>query len=341
MAENRRFLVVHTDTATGDEFAVERVLLAQFGADMATTDAMDEDALIDATKDADALLVNRAPITRRLIENLRRCQVIVRKGVGYDVVDVAAATERGILVCTLPDIWTDEVANQALALILACNRRILPLDKLLRSGGWRSYQQVHIGQLRDETLGIIGYGRIGSALARRAVPLGMEILAFDPYLEQSPPRETGVQRVETLEELLVRSDFLSIHCPLTDETFHLIGEPELRRMKPASYVINTARGPIIDQQALTRALQEGWIAGAGLDVLEKEPPNREDPLLAMENVILTPHNGFYSDPAVERMHVRAAEEVIEALSGRWPRGLLNAELRTRERERRGVAASPA
>jgi D-3-phosphoglycerate dehydrogenase len=341
MSENRRFLVVHTDTRTGEEFPVERSLLAEFGADMAATDALDEDALIEATRDADALLVNRAPITRRLIENLRRCQVIVRKGVGYDVVDVEAATERGILVCTLPDIWTDEVANQAMALILACNRRILPLDRLLRSGGWRSYQQVRIGQLRDETLGIIGYGRIGSAVARRAVPFGMEILAYDPYLPQNPPRESGVLRVDTLEELLVRSDFVSIHCPLTDETRHMIGEPELRRMKPTSYVVNTARGPIVDQQALTRALQEGWIAGAGLDVLEKEPPDREDPLLAMDNVILTPHNGFYSDPAVARMHVRAAEEVIDALSGRWPRGLLNVELRTRERERHDAAPSPA
>jgi D-3-phosphoglycerate dehydrogenase len=326
-------LVVHTDTATGDEFPVERAMLESFGAEMATTDALAEDALIEATRDADALLVNRAPITRRLIENFRRCQVIVRKGVGYDVVDVDAATERGILVCTLPDIWTDEVANQAMALILACNRRILPLDKLLRAGGWRSYRQVRIGQLRDETLGIIGYGRIGSAVARRAAPFGMEILTYDPYLPQPPPRETGVRQVQTLDELLELADFVSIHCPLTPETLHMIGEPQLRRMKPTSYIINTARGPVIDQQALTRALQEGWLAGAGLDVLETEPPDREDPLLEMENVILTPHNGFYSDPAVERMHVRAAEEVIDTLSGRWPRGLLNVELRTRERER--------
>lgn len=140
MVADRRFLVVHTDTATGAEFPVERTLLEQFGAEMACTAALDEDALMDATRDADALLVNRAPISRRVIENLQHCQVILRKGVGYDVVDVDAATERGIIVCTLPDIWTDEVANQALALILACNRRILALDRTLRGGGWRGHR---------------------------------------------------------------------------------------------------------------------------------------------------------------------------------------------------------
>lgn len=335
MAADKRYLVVHTDTATGEEFPVERAMLDEFGAEMACTEALDEDSLIDATRDADALLVNRAPITRRLIENLSRCQVIVRKGVGYDVVDVSAATERGILVCTLPDIWTDEVANQAMALLLACNRRVLALDHSLRAGGWRSYKQVRIGQLRDETLGIIGYGRIGTAVARRALPFGMQIIAYDPYLPAPSPRESGVQVVESLEELLQKSDFISVHCPLSPETFHLISEPQFRSMKPTSYIINTSRGPVIDQTALTRALQEGVIAGAGLDVFETEPPERSDPLLSMENVVLSPHNGFYSDPAVERMHVRAAEEVIDVLSGRWPRGLLNVELRTRARDERG------
>ncbi|HTE86389.1 MAG TPA: C-terminal binding protein [Dehalococcoidia bacterium] len=342
MTSQRRFLVVHTDTATGEEFPIERAALDEFGADMVATNARDEDGLIEATRDADALLVNHSLITRRVIENLRCCQVIVRKGVGYDVVDVAAATERGVLVCTLPDIWTDEVANHALALLMACNRRILALDRSLRSGGWRSYKQVRIGQLRDEVLGIVGYGRIGSALARRAVPLGMEIIAYDPYLPQPPPRESGVRMLATLEELLDSSDFVSLHCPLTDETRHLISEPQLRRMKPTSYIVNTARGPIIHQAALTAALREGWIAGAGLDVFEQEPPDPSDPLLALENVVLAPHNGFYSDPSVGRMHLRAAEEVIETLSGRWPRGLLNVELRTQPRGRSAaLAPSPA
>jgi D-3-phosphoglycerate dehydrogenase / 2-oxoglutarate reductase len=342
MSISRRFIVVHTDTATGDEFPIERAMLDEFGADMVPTAAADEQSLTEATRDADALLVNHSHITRNVINNLQRCQVIVRKGVGFDVVDVAAATERGILVCTLPDIWTDEVANHALALILACNRRILQLDRALRSGGWRSYKQIHIGQLRDEVLGIVGYGRIGTAVAKRVVPLGIEIIAYDPYLTQPPPRESGVRLVPTLDALLDAADFVSIHCPLSEETRHMISEPQLRRMKPTSYIINTARGPIIHQAALTKALREQWIAGAGIDVFEKEPPDPSDPLLQLENVVLAPHNGFYSDPSVHRMHVQSAENVIEALSGRWPPGLLNVELRTRTRSEGSPAlASPA
>jgi D-3-phosphoglycerate dehydrogenase len=337
MTTTPRFTVVHTDTATGDEFPIERALLAEFGAEMAVTDAMDEEGLIIATRDADALLVNRAQITRRVIENMRRCQVILRKGVGYDVLDVEAATDHNIIICTLPDIWVDEVANQAMGLLLACNRRLLALDRSLRDGGWRSYSQTHIGQLRDETIGIVGYGRIGSAVAQRAFPFGMEILAFDPYLGQPPARETGVRLVASLGELVERADYLSLHCPLTAETHHLIGEAELRRMKPTAYVINTARGPVIDQTALVRALQEHWIAGAGLDVFEQEPPARDNPLLQMEQVVLAPHNGFYSDPSVQRMHVRSAEEVITVLSGCWPRGLLNTELRSRLQRREAPA----
>jgi len=340
MTATPRFTVVHTDTATGAEFPVERAMLAEFGAEMTATDAMDEEGLISATRDADAVLVNRAQITRRVIENMRRCQVILRKGVGYDVLDVDAATEHDILICTLPDIWTDEVANQAMGLLLACNRRLLALDRSLRAGGWRSYKQIHIGQLRDETLGIVGFGRIGSAVARRAVPFGMEILAYDPYLTQPPAREAGVRMVSALDEILERADFMSLHCPLTTETHHLIDEPRLRRMKQTAYVINTSRGPVIDQPALMRALQEGWIAGAGLDVFEEEPPARDDRLLQMDNVVLAPHNGFYSDPSVERMHVRSAEEVIAVLSGCWPRGLLNTELRSRlQRKEPGSAGS--
>lgn len=328
MPEGKRFTVVHTDTVDVGEYPVERDLLAAFGAELVATNAQDEDSLIEATRDADAILVIKAPFTRRVIENLRRCRAIVRKGVGYDTIDVPAATEHGIRVCTLPDIWTDEVANHALALLLACNRRLLRLDREMRSGSWRSFQQTHTGQLSGETLGIVGLGRIGSALARRVLPLGLQVVAYDPYLTTAPP-ETGARLVATLDELLDVADYVSVHTPLAPDTFHMIGRPQFQRMKPTAYLINTARGPIVDQAALVKALQEGQIAGAGIDAFEQEPPSRADPLLSLENVIVTPHNAFYSDPAVARMHRRSAQEVIEALSGRRPPGLLNTELRDR------------
>ena len=326
MPEGRRFTVIHTDTADIGEYPVERDLLAEFGAELVATNAQDDEGLIAATRDADAILVIKAQFTRRVIENLQRCRAIVRKGVGYDTIDVSAATEHGIPVCTLPDIWTDEVANHALALLLACNRRLLRLDRGMRTGAWRSFTQTHTGQLSGETLGIIGLGRIGSALARRVLPLGLQVIAYDPYLTAAPAG-TGARLVPTLGELLDLADYVSVHTPLAPDTFHLIGEPQLRRMKSTAYLINTARGPIVDQAALVRALQEGWIAGAGIDAFEQEPPAQSDPLLAFENVIVTPHNAFYSDAAVARMHRRYAQEVIEALSGRRPPGLLNTELR--------------
>jgi len=329
MSEARRFTVVHTDTVDIGEYPVEQDLLAEFGADLVATNAQDEESLIEATRGADAILVIKAQFTRRVIEQLKCCRAIVRKGVGYDTIDVPAATEHGIPVCTLPDIWTDEVANHALALLLACNRRLLSLDRGMRTGGWRSFKQAHTGQLSGETLGILGLGRIGSALARRVLPIGLQVVAYDPYLTLAP-QDTGARLVSTLDELLDASDYISVHAPLEPDTFHMIGEPQFRRMKPTAYLINTARGPIVDQAALVKALQEGWIAGAGIDAFEQEPPARSDPLLAFENVVVTPHNAFYSDAAVARMHRRSAHEVIEALSGRWPPGLLNSELRARQ-----------
>lgn len=341
MTANPRFKVVHTDTPDLQQFAVEQQLLAEFGAELVATDAVDENDLMAAVHDADALLVNRAAITRRLIEQMPRCQVVVRKGVGYDSVDVDAATEHGVLVCTLPDIWTDEVANHALALMLALNRRLLPLDRRLRSGGWRSFKQEHMGSVTGETVGIVGYGRIGSAFGRRVTALGPAVIYYDPYIAAPPGRESGIERVHSLEELLRRSDYVSIHTPLTPETQHMFSDEQFRQMKPTAYLINTARGPVVNQQALVRALREGQIAGAGIDAFEQEPPALNDPLLQLDSVILTPHNAFYSDPAVARMHVRAAQEVIETLSGNWPPGLLNTELRRRGQRRQPIAAQSA
>ena len=320
MTEQEGFLVVHTDAAPHADYSTETERLAAIGARFVPTRAANEDELIANTRAADALCVTSARITRRVIEHLERCRVIVRYGVGFDVVDVDAATEHGIMVCTMPDFCTEEVANHALMLLLACNRRLITLHQKLREGAWGRPELREIGPLYGETLGIVGYGRIGRALARRGRVLGMRIIAADPYTTEPPEAD---DRILPLDEVLAQADYVSVHTPLNAETRGLINERALRLMRPHAYLINTSRGPVVDQAALIRALGEGWIAGAGLDVMEQEPPGPDDPLLALPNVVLTPHAAFYSEASIQRQHERAAENVICALTGICPPGLLN------------------
>jgi D-3-phosphoglycerate dehydrogenase len=315
-----RYLVVHTDGGFSRDWSIETERLATIGARFQPTVSADEDELIANTRSADALCVTASRITRRVIENLERCTAIVRYGVGFDVVDVDAATERGIMVCTMPDFCTEEVANHALMLLLACNRRLITLHDRMRQGVWARPELRAIGPLYGETLGIVGYGRIGRAMARRGRALGMSVVAADPYTT-SPP-DAG-DRILPLADVLGSADYVSVHTPLNAETHHLIDEQALRQMQSHAYLINTARGPVIDQAALHRALTEGWIAGAGLDVYESEPITPGNPLLALPNVVLTPHSAFYSEASVQRQHEKAAENVICALTGVCPPGLLN------------------
>ncbi len=315
-------IVVHTDAAPNGDWLVETEALAAIGARFVPTRAANEDELIANARDADALVVTAARITRRVIASLRRAKLIVRTGVGYDVIDVPAATEHGIAVSNIPDYCTEEVANHALALLLAVNRRLLQLDALVRSGGWRGATLAPMGALYGQTAGIIGYGRIGRAMARRCRALGMRVLAADPYA--GPP--DGDDRIVLLDELLVEADYISIHCLLNEETQGLIGEAALRCMKPTAILVNTARGPIVDQRALVQALTEGWIAGAGIDVQEQEPPPSDEPLRKLPNVVLTPHAAYYSDESAVRLKHRVAEEVIAALTGRRPPHILNPEV---------------
>lgn len=325
MTDTHRFLVVHTDAPATADWSIETERLAAIGARFVPTVSSSEDELIEHTRAADALCVTSARITRRVIEHLERCKVIVRYGVGFDVVDVDAATERGILVCTMPDFCTDEVANHALMLLLACNRRLITLHDKLRNGVWGRPQLRRIGPLTGETLGIAGYGRIGRAMARRGRALGMRIIAADPYLADPPEAD---DRILPLDEVLAAADYLSLHTPLNADTRGLIDERALRLMQPHAYLINTSRGPVVDQPALVRALRDRWIAGAGLDVMETEPLPSDDPLLSLPNVVLTPHSAFYSEASIQRQHEKAAENVICALTGACPPGLLNTALWT-------------
>jgi D-3-phosphoglycerate dehydrogenase len=259
-----------------------------------------------------------------MIDGLERCKVISLGSVGVDSVDVAAATARGIPVTNVPDTFIEEVADHAMMLILATFRRLVVQDRLVREGRWKEGRPMllPIPRLMGQTLGLIAFGHVARAVATRARAFGVHMLAYDPYVEELVMSPYGVEPVG-LTELLQRSDIVSMHAPATPEAQHMLREEHFRLMKPSALFVNTGRGPTVDEGALVKALQEGWIAGAGLDVLEQEPPAPSNPLLGMENVILTAHVASASarfDPARLR---RVGHEIALVLSGKWPRSCVN------------------
>lgn len=297
------------------------VILKGVGAQLSIADARDEQGLIAQLSGVDAILT-RYPVrmTATIIGRLERCLHIQSGGIGVDMIDVEAATEQGIMVVNVPDVFVEEVATHAFALLLACQRRIVQQHHHVTSGQW-GVSRPHLapmGRLNQQTLGLVGFGRIGKAMARMAKGFGLSVIAHDPYLTHDVAAAEGV-RLARLMEVMTQSDYVSLHTPLTKETRHLIGAEELRGMKPTAYLINTCRGPVVDEAALIQALREGWIAGAGLDVTEQEPIDPKNPMLTMTNCIITPHTASYSDPSsVERLE-RAAQEVARTAEGKLPR----------------------
>jgi D-3-phosphoglycerate dehydrogenase len=256
------------------------------------------------------------------LESLRG---IVEAGVGYDTIDVEAATERGIPVCNTPDYITSEVTDHALSLILSLHRKVCRISRSTRTGTWNWLEATPIKGFSELTVGIIGLGRIGRQVTERLKAFGPKILFFDPYVTVEKINEVGASRTD-LEALLKESDIVTIHCLLTNETKHLIGERELRLMKESAVLVNVSRGAIIDQEALYKALKESWIAAAGLDVLEKEPPNPDDPLLKLDNVIVTPHIAWYSEQSTKLLRRLPAEEVVRILRNERPKHIVNPEV---------------
>jgi D-3-phosphoglycerate dehydrogenase len=285
----------------------------------------DPDEVVARTRDADALVVSASPVTRGVMSALEGLKTVVRTGVGYDVIDVPAATELGVIVVNIPDIWVREVANHALALLLACNRKIVTLDRQVHAGVWSSGVPGGAGALHGETVGIVGLGNIGSAFARRVAALETTVIACDPYVDDRHFAALGVERV-SLDVLAARADYVSVHTLLNAETRHLIGEAFFRRTKPTAILVNTSRGPVVDERALIRALQEGRLAGAALDVWEREPVAADNPLLKMDNVIATPHAAYFSSAAVAQVPRRCGEEVARVLTGQRPLNVVNPEV---------------
>ncbi len=283
-----------------------------------------EAAFIAAAKGADAVYAKGMTFSKPMIAALDRCRIIALGSVGVDYVDVAAATAKGIPVTNCPDTFIEEVADHVMMLLLAMHRRAIEQDHMVRSGRWSEGRpQLNVvPRLMGQTLGLIAFGRVARAVAERARPFGLRIVTYDPFIDELVVSSLGVEPV-SLNELLERSDFVSMHLPSTPEAKQFLKELHFKRMKRTAIFINTGRGPTVDEAALIKALQQKWIAGAGLDVLETEPPNADNPLLKMEHVMLSPHNASASarfDPARKR---RVGREIALVLSGRWPMSCVN------------------
>jgi D-3-phosphoglycerate dehydrogenase len=287
-----------------------------------------EDDVIGAAADADALLIGFVPVTARVMDALPRLRCVVRYGVGYETIDVSAATERGIWVANVPDYCIPEVADHAMAMLLALARRVLTLDASMRRGEWAAVKVARpVHRIEGRTLGLIGMGRIGSAMARRALGFGMRVIAHDKYLSPERAQSVGAALVD-LDSLLRQSDFISIHTPLTPETHHLINAEAIGKMKAGAYLINVSRGAVVDTLALADALQMGKLAGAALDVFEHEPLPDDHPIRHAPNTILNPHAAWYSEEALIQLQINAAEEVARALRGEPMKNPLNRPVRS-------------
>jgi phosphoglycerate dehydrogenase-like enzyme len=278
--------------------------------------ATDERGLTDFLPDADAILLfhDIPMVTDATFARAPRCKGIVRAGVGYNNIDRDAAARRGIVVCNVPDYGTEEVADHAILFLLSLARKLIPSHEATRAGGWNYETAVGTPRLRGKTLGLVGCGRIGTATALRAKGFGLDVVFYDPFVAQGYDKAIGVRRVYQLDELLAQSHFVSLHCYLDASTRHLINASTLARMRPGSILINTARGPVVDQAALLDALDSGQIAAAGLDVVEREPLD-DDRLRRHPRVILTPHSAFYSVEGFIELRTKAAEEIRRILLG--------------------------
>lgn len=300
-------------------------VLSGIDAEVRLAAAKTPEAILEVARDADGLIVCYADVSAEIIDQLENCKIIARTGIGYDNVDLAAASAKGMYVTNVPEYCEDEVSDHAMALLLASIRKLKFLSSAVDGGTWDAGSAKPIRRLRGMTLGLVGLGKIPRRVATKAQAFGLEVLAFDPYAPDQVFSEAGVRSV-SFDDLLAESDYVSIHAPLTPETEKMFGADAFAKMRKGAYLINTARGPLVDVDALADALDSGQIAGAGLDVLPTEPPPADSRLLGRPNVILTPHTGFYSEESMIDLQAKAAEQVVLVLSGRDPQYPVNLQM---------------
>jgi len=304
------------------DLAVEQDVLSRIDATIQHVGNLTSPEALAAVAEADAVMVTLQKVTADIITSMQNCRIISRAGTGLDTIDIATATTRGIWVAYVPDYSIDEVSTHAIALLLAQARGIVPLVTSTRGGKWDNMASGPVYRLKGQTLGIIGFGRIGQATAEKGRGLGLNVIVHDPYANAAAVERIGVRTVD-LETLARESDYISLHAPLLDETRYIINAQLLAQMKPTVYLINAARGPLIDEAALLDAVRSHQIAGAALDVLAVEPIDPDSPLLREERILITPHSAWYSEAAKIDLRTRCAEEVVRVLSGDKPRNPVN------------------
>jgi len=329
--------VVLTDGGLPGDGQLEREALAASGLEVTLEchECREPAELERLCAGAHGLVVSFAPITARVIDAMPSCRIVAYMATGYDSIDLEYATAKGIVVTNAGPYCSNEVADHAMAMLLTLSRRLPALDRSVREGVWDSGACGSPGALRDQTLGIVGLGRIGSRVALRARAFGLRVVAYDPYVERSSMELLGVEKVG-LERLLDEADHLTLHCALSDETRGIIGAAQLARLKPAAYLINTARGECVDADALATAIRDGRLAGAALDVTAAEPLPAEHPLRSLPDVLLTPHAAFHSERSLAALRATPFTAVAEALAGRVPENMVNPAVLERPECRLGV-----
>jgi D-3-phosphoglycerate dehydrogenase len=310
---NDKFKVVYTDHGFVS-IEIEKSIIESAHGELIAAQCKTVEEVIAATAEADALLVQWAPVTANVIDSLKRCKIIVRLGIGFDNVDINAAREKGIPVCNVPDYCIDEVADHTISMALSLARQLHLTDRRVRDGSWSIIPSAKMPAFHDMTFATVGFGRIAKAVHHRAHNFLFKLAAYDPFVSSAAMMDLGVSNLN-LDDLFEQGDILSLHCQLTKETKHLVNAARLRQMKPSAILINTARGQLVDTDALADALKSGLIAAAGLDVFETEPLPEKHPLRTCDNALLTSHTAWYSERSVPELQRRAAEELVRGLQG--------------------------
>jgi len=316
-----KFKIALSDTIF-PKLEIEYEEVKKAGGELVVAKEQTEEEIIKVVKDVDTIGVTYAEITEKIINTAKKCKIIVRTGIGVNNINIEAATERGIYVANVPDYCFDEVSDHAVALALALSRKIVMFDRKVKNKEWNHEGVKPILAMRGQTFGLIGFGNIPRLIAKKVKVFGFNVIAYDPYIKPEVAEEMGVKLVD-IKTLLKESDFISLHTPLTPETKHLINDKTLKLMKPTAFLINTARGPLVDEEALNKALKDKWISGAALDVMEQEPPIDNNPLLTLDNIILTPHAAFVSEKSEIALRRKSIQEAIRGALGEKPINWVN------------------